>query len=39
MTSSAQAWRGTYTVLITPFSEEGKTVDEAALRRLVDCQI
>jgi 4-hydroxy-tetrahydrodipicolinate synthase len=39
MTSSAQAWRGTYTVLITPFTEDGKSVDGAALRRLVDWQI
>jgi 4-hydroxy-tetrahydrodipicolinate synthase len=32
-------FRGTYTVLITPFTSDGKKVDEAALRRLVDFQI
>src|SRR5260370_41669613 len=32
-------FRGTYTVLITPFSADGRKVDEAALRRLVDFQI
>ena len=32
-------FRGTYTVLITPFTADGKKVDEAALRRLVDFQI
>ena len=32
-------FRGTYTVLITPFTNDGKKVDEAALKRLVDFQI
>ena len=32
-------FRGTYTVLITPFTSDGKKVDEAALKRLVDFQI
>src|SRR5260221_8571366 len=32
-------FRGTYTVLITHFTADGKRVDEAALRRLVDFQI
>ena len=32
-------FRGTFTVLITPFTADGKKVDEAALRRLVDFQI
>jgi 4-hydroxy-tetrahydrodipicolinate synthase len=32
-------FRGTYTVLITPFTADGRKVDEAALRRLVDFQI
>jgi 4-hydroxy-tetrahydrodipicolinate synthase len=32
-------FRGTYTVLITPFTADGRQVDEAALRRLVDFQI
>ena len=32
-------FRGTYTVLITPFTNDGKKVDEAALRRLVNFQI
>jgi 4-hydroxy-tetrahydrodipicolinate synthase len=31
--------RGTYTVLITPFTADGKAVDVPALRRLVDWQI
>ena len=31
--------RGTYTVMITPFTADGRKVDEAALRRLVDFQI
>ena len=29
-------FRGTYTVLITPFTADGRKVDEAALRRLVE---
>ena len=32
-------FRGTYTVLVTPFTADGKRVDSAALRRLVDYQI
>lgn len=32
-------FRGTYTVLITPFSNDGRTVDEGALRHLVNWQI
>ena len=32
-------FRGTYTVLITPFTADGRKVDEAALKRLVDFQI
>jgi len=32
-------FRGTYTVLITPFTEDGKHVDVPALRKLVDWQI
>lgn len=32
-------FRGTYTVLITPFTPDGKRVDEAALAALVDWQI
>lgn len=39
MHSSPSPWRGTYTVLITPFSEDGSRVDEAALKRMVDWQI
>ncbi len=33
------AWRGTYTVLVTPFTPDGGAVDVAALRRLVEFQI
>ena len=33
------AFRGTYTVLITPFSADGGTVDVLALQRLVNWQI
>ena len=36
---SMKKFRGTYTVLITPFTADGRKVDEAALRRLVDFQI
>jgi 4-hydroxy-tetrahydrodipicolinate synthase len=36
---SDRKFRGTYTVLITPFTEDGRRVDAAALRRLVDFQI
>jgi 4-hydroxy-tetrahydrodipicolinate synthase len=32
-------FRGTYTVPVTPFTADGKKVDEAALKRLVDFQI
>ena len=32
-------FRGTYTVLITPFTADGKSVDVPALKRLVDFQI
>jgi len=39
MHSSNASWRGTYTVLITPFSDDGHQVDEPALKRLVDWQI
>ena len=35
----AKPFRGTYTVLITPFSEDGSAVDFAALADLVDWQI
>ena len=36
---SSKRFRGTYTVLITPFTSDGRKVDEAALKRLVDFQI
>ena len=36
---SKQPFRGTYTVLVTPFTDDGATVDAARLRRLVDFQI
>jgi 4-hydroxy-tetrahydrodipicolinate synthase len=35
----ADAFRGTYTVLVTPFTEDGAQVDLAALERLVEFQI
>ena len=35
----AEPFRGTYTVLVTPFTVDGAAVDHAALRRLVDFQI
>lgn len=35
----AKTFRGTYTVLITPFTPDGKRVDVPALRRLVEFQI
>jgi 4-hydroxy-tetrahydrodipicolinate synthase len=35
----AKSFRGTYTVLITPFSPDGAKVDLAAMRSLVDWQI
>jgi 4-hydroxy-tetrahydrodipicolinate synthase len=31
-------YQGTYTVMITPFSADGRTIDEAATRRFVDWQ-
>ena len=34
-----KAFRGTYTVLITPLTEDGKRVDVPALRKLVNWQI
>jgi 4-hydroxy-tetrahydrodipicolinate synthase len=34
-----QPWRGTYTVLVTPFTADGSAVDIAALKRLVHWQI
>jgi 4-hydroxy-tetrahydrodipicolinate synthase len=34
-----QPWRGTYTVLVTPFTADGGAVDVAALSRLVHWQI
>ena len=34
-----KTWRGTYTVLVTPFSADGRAVDVPALKRLVDWQI
>jgi 4-hydroxy-tetrahydrodipicolinate synthase len=34
-----QPWRGTYTVLITPFTANGNAVDIPALKRLVNWQI
>ncbi len=35
----AAAFRGTFTVLVTPFAAGGASVDHAALRRLVEFQI
>jgi len=35
----SKTFRGTYTVLITPFTPDGRRVDVAALRRLVEFQI
>ena len=37
--SPTHNWRGTYTVLITPFTPDGRAVDVPALKRLVDWQI
>ena len=34
-----EPFRGTYTVLVTPFTADGAAVDHAALKRLVDFQI
>ena len=36
---SGEAFRGCYTVLITPFTEDGEAVDLKALERLVEFQI
>jgi 4-hydroxy-tetrahydrodipicolinate synthase len=38
-TSAGGKFRGTYTVLITPFTSDGRAVDHAALKRLVEFQI
>ena len=35
----AQQFRGSYTVTITPFTEDGKAIDLAAWRRFVDWQL
>jgi len=32
-------FRGTYTVTVTPFSDDGRSIDEVSLRRFVDWQI
>lgn len=37
--NSAARWRGTFTVLVTPFTPDGSAVDVPALKRLVDWQI
>lgn len=37
--NTGKNWRGTFTVLVTPFTADGKSVDVPALRRLVDWQI
>ena len=34
-----KTFRGSYTVMLTPFTEDGSAVDEKALRRFVDWQI
>ena len=34
-----KTWRGTYTVLVTPFTANGRAVDVPALKRLFDWQI
>ena len=31
--------RGTYTVTVTPFTDDGRRVDAAALRRLIEFQV
>jgi 4-hydroxy-tetrahydrodipicolinate synthase len=36
---AGEPFRGTYTVLVTPFTADGSAVDLAALRRLVEYQI
>ena len=35
----ADRFRGTYTVLVTPFTADGACVDVPALRRLVEFQV
>ena len=35
----ADRFRGTYTVLVTPFTADGSRVDVPALRRLVEFQV
>ncbi len=37
--STAPAFEGSYTVMVTPFTEDGAAVDVAALERFVDWQI
>lgn len=37
--SNATGFRGSYTVMVTPFTEDGRAIDEAGLRRFVDWQI
>lgn len=37
--SPQKKWRGTYTVLVTPFTVDGLAVDVPGLKRLVDWQI
>ena len=37
--SPQKKWRGTYTVLVTPFTADGLAVDVPGLKRLVDWQI
>lgn len=34
-----KAFEGSYTVMVTPFSEDGSTIDTSTLRRFVDWQI
>ena len=38
-TNQQRTWRGTFTVLVTPFTADGRAVDVPALKRLVDWQI
>jgi 4-hydroxy-tetrahydrodipicolinate synthase len=37
--TGAAPWRGTFTVLVTPFTPDGRAVDVPALKRLVDWQV
>ncbi len=37
--NTGKNWRGTFTVLVTPFTADGRSVDVPALRRLVEWQI